>query len=320
MSNLLIKPKLTTAEIRQENLKFYNEIKHGGPVAEKTASNFLNDSVILKALREDGIFRRAINVISLGNMDLDFDPYYPDQPVKFEPVEDLIETYLVHSTDWFQPTQDLWYNSKYFKIRFAPMVSRMLRMDEGQILATKYPIRQMVEGIMKNDFRAREDYTFIDQIERCCARSGNIFMSTNSYMKKEDIGNIARIFSRNKLSMCQLIVNEATMYDIYNWENSEVGSFATDKILENGIMGEGLRFKQYLGQKWIVTNNLDIVPEGVIYATVPQSMLGAFYELLSPEAYVEYKRHVLSISSRQIVGSGIANIYGVAKIMLGSSN
>lgn len=316
MSQLILPRRLSQQEVKASNQMFLNDVKSGDPTRVKEAGTQLNDHLITKVLREDGIFRRAISVLPISNTELDFDPYNPDLPVKYEPVEHLVDSYLVHSSDWLQPSRDLWYHSEFFKIKFYPMTSRRIKMDDAQLLASKYPVRQLVEGIVKNDFLAVEDFQFIDQIERCCMVTGNVYASANTYFKKEDFMNLGKIFSKKRLQMVQVMINEATLYDIFNWDQSEVGSIAINNILEKGVMGDDARFKGYFGIKWLVTNNPDVIPEKVIYATVPQNMLGAFYELQAPETTVEYRDGLVSIQSRQILGRGIANINGVAKIVL----
>jgi hypothetical protein len=128
--------------------------------------------------------------------------------------------------------------------------------------------------------------------------------------------NLAKLFPLQRLSANQIILHENTFYDIIAWQQTEVGSAIMADIVEKGVMGESLKFKSYLGFKWLITNNVDIVPERVLYATVPQRMLGVSYELQGPETYVEFRDGLLSIHCRQLLGRAIANARGVAKIII----
>lgn len=317
MSNTATYAKPAVTDYRAYNDQFLKAVKSGSVGIEKVA-NMLNNQIVLTVLREDGLFRRAFSTIPITNADLDFDFANPDIPTKFEAIENPMNTYLVHAADFLQPSEDLWFQSTYFKIRFFPMVSRKIRMTEPQILAAKYPIRQYLEAQIKNDFLAIEDYQMIDRFERCIAETGMSVTSatTGGLLKKEHIMNLAKLFPTNRLSANQVIIHENTFYDIMAWNQNEVGSVIMADIVEKGVMGESLKFKSYLGFKWLITNNHDIVPEKVIYATVPQRMLGVSYELQQPETYVEYRDGVLSIHSRQIIGRAIANARGVAKVII----
>jgi hypothetical protein len=305
------------SDYRAYNQQFLKAVKSGAQGIEKVAS-MLNDQIVLTVLREDGLFRRAFSTIPITNADLDFDFANPDIPTKFEAIESPLNTYLVHTTDYLQPQEDLWFKSTYFKIRFHPMVSRKIRMPESQILAAKYPIRQYLEAQIKNDFLAVEDFQMIDRFERCISETGLSVTAdpTDGLLKKEHIMNLAKLFPPQRLSANQIILHENTFYDIIAWQQTEVGSVIMADIVEKGVMGESLKYKSYLGFKWLITNNSDIVPEKVLYATVPQRMLGVSYELQGPETYVEFRDGVLSIHSRQILGRAIANARGVAKIII----
>ena len=169
MSNFYAQPVST--DNRPLNAKFLQQAKAGDVSREKMAS-MLNEQIVLKTLKEDGLFRRTFTTIPIQNTELDFDFSNPDIPTKFEAVENVMNTTLVNATDYLMPTEDLWFNSTYFKIRFYPMVSRKIRMTEAQILAAKYPVRSYFEAQIKNDFLAVEDGQMIDRFERCIAETG----------------------------------------------------------------------------------------------------------------------------------------------------
>ncbi len=308
-----------SVDYRPLNAKFLQQVKSGETSRDKMAA-MLNDQIVLKTLKEDGLFRRTFTTIPITNAELDFDINNPDIPTKFEAVENVMNTYLVNSTDYLMPTEDLWFNSTYFKIRFFPMVSRKIKLTEAQILAAKYPVRQYLEAQIKNDFLAVEDYQMVDRFERCIAQTGlslTVTVGSGGLLQKEHVMQIAKMFPQNRLSANHIIIHENTFYDIIGWKQSDVGSVVMADIVEKGVMGEPFKYKSYLGFKWLITNNSDIVPEKVLYATVPQRMLGVSYELQGPETYVEFRDGVLSIHSRQMIGRAIANSKGVAKVIIG---
>lgn len=299
------------------NEQFLKGIKSGAAGIEKTAS-FLNKKIVLTVLREDGLFRRAFTTVPVTSQDLELDFTNPDTPTMYEAVENPMKTYLVHASDYLQPAEDIWYQSKYFKVRFVPMVSRKIKMTEEQIRAAKYPVRQVLEAQIKNDFLAVEDYQMIDRFERCIAKTG-MFISaatTGGLWKKEHIMNLAKIFPPQRLMAYQLIMNEATFLDMFAWTHEEAGSIVLADVYEKGAVGENLRYKSFFGFKFLLTNNSDIVPEKVIYASVPQRMLGVSYSLQDPETYIKFEDGILSIHSKQILGRAISNAYGVAKIVI----
>jgi hypothetical protein len=306
-----------SVDARLYNNNMLNQLKHGmGP--EKMAGLF-NQDIIMKVLHEDGLARRLFSTKPITPDQLDFDPANPDVPTKFEPIEDPLNSYLVNSTDYMQPTEDLWFKSKYFKVTFLPMISRKLKMTETQIMAAKYPIRQYIEAQIKNDFLAAEDFMMIDRFERCIKATTmqtSYTGTASGLFEKEHIMKLLKMFPRQKLAADRLIIHENTFYDIIGWNHSQVGSVIMADIIEKGPMGETFKFKSYFGLKWLITNNIDIVPEKTIYAVVPQKMLGPSYELMAPETFVKFEDGIFSCHSRQVVGRAIANPYGVAKMLI----
>jgi hypothetical protein len=301
----------------QYNTNMLNQLRQPGGT-EKMAGLF-NQDIIMKVLHEDGLARRLFSTKPITPDQLDFDPQFPDTPTKFEPIENPLNSYLVNTTDYMQPTEDLWFKSKFFKVRFYTMMSRKLKMLESQIIATKYPVRQYIEAQIKNDFLAAEDYMLFDRFERCIKKTGmqSSYTGTASGLfDKNHIMKLLKMFSPQRLAADRLIVHENTFYDLIAWDQTSVGSVIMADIIEKGPMGENFKFKSYFGLKWLVTNNSDVVPEKTIYAVVPQKMLGPSYELMAPETYVKFDEGIFSTYSRQIVGRAIANPYGIAKMKI----
>jgi hypothetical protein len=234
----------------------------------------------------------------------------------------MSDSYLAMSTDWLHPTKDIWYQSEFFRIRFFPMVSRKLKMTEQQILAAKYPIREYVEGLIKNDFLAIEDFQFIDNLERMLAQQSILFggnsviTSTNGKLLLSDIADLNKLLIKQRMATDCFILNEATYQDFLKHNNNEAGSLVQKELYDTGLMTPNRQFRSFAGHKFLLTNNSDIVPEKVIYALPPVKMLGKFYQLQMPQMYIKFDKHILEMYARQILGRGIANIRAVAKLVI----
>lgn len=105
-----------------------------------------------------------------------------------------------------------------------------------------------------------------------------VFVEKYSYTKFEPSGYTNS--EHEKLKYANSIIDHIfrTIEIEYLSNNSD---FTTDNILENGI---GLT-KTYFGQKWVVTNNSDIVPEGVIKAL---GLSESNAEVTQPKAFVPF--------------------------------
>lgn len=292
----------------------------GGEGITKQAS-VLNEHLVMGELYEDGIVRRIYDYEKIEPADLDKDFENPNIPTKIVPVEDRLNRYLVRSTDWLQPSRDLWYNGKFAKIRFRPLQSERIKLDKGQILASPFPIRQYLEGLIKNDFLAEEDAEFFERVERCLYARAAVgdnatIQSTNANFLLEDIAELAKVFARSKVPLHCIAINEATFYDILKWTQGDVGSFVMKDLVETGAVNAAVKFKSYAGFKWALTNNPDVIPEKTLYGLTTQQMLGKFYQLQAPQAYIKYEYGVLEISADEVLGREIINTRGVAKLKL----
>jgi len=304
--------ELTEAEL--ENEKLLNLAKHGGKEGLEKIAETVNEEMIFKFVREDGFSRQIVDYKQCTREDLNRDPYNPDVLTKFVPVEDPINGYLVSASDWLQPSKDIWYTSKLHRIRFNPLVSRTFKMSENQIINSPIPIRQYIEGVIRNDFLAVEDGRFMEQVERCLAVSGNIINSPNSSIKPNDIALLKKAFDRMRIPLVTVLCHEATYSDILSWENSLVGSRIMQDLVTKGLMGDDGKYKNLFNLKWITTLNSDIVQEGTLYGFGPNNMLGKFYEFGSPETTVKWEDYILSIKMREVIAQSIVNVNSIAKI------
>lgn len=303
---------LTAAEIENQNL--LDHAKYGGKEGLEKVASIVNEEMIFKMVREDGFSRIIVEYKQVTRDDLDRDPYNIDVLTKFVQVEDPVDGYLVSSTDWMQASKDLWYTSQVYRIRFNPLVSRTFKMTENQIINSMIPVRQYIEGVIRNDFLAIEDTRFMEQVERCIAMTGNTVNSPNATIMPSDIALLKQIFDRNRIPLVTILCHEATYTNILKWENSTVGSIIMADLIKTGLVGEDGKYKNWFNIKWVTTLNSDIVQEDMLYGFGPNDMLGKFYEYGSPETTVKWENYILSIKMREVIAQAIINPNAVAKV------
>lgn len=301
---------LTKEETAAENEQFLNWARTGAKDdfgQEKTAS-LINNEFVPFVLREGGFSRQIVNYEQITTADLDRDPDNLEIPTKFVMVEEpILNGYQAAFTDWMQSTTDLWYKGGIRKIRMLPMISRHFKMTENQIRFSPLPIRQYVEGVIKNDFLEAEDARFMRLVNRCLSVTGNIIPSGNTSLQLSDIVTLRQAFIRLRLPLTTILIHEATYMEMLNWTAQVYGSHVMQDLVENGGMGQDGKYKQFAGMKWVTTMNSDIVKEGRMYGFGPSSMLGKFYDFGAPESFVKYEHPVLGVKMRQIIAQEILN-------------
>jgi hypothetical protein len=92
-----------------------------------------------------------------------------------------------------------------------------------------------------------------------------------------------------------------------------VGSLVLDDIVEHGPKGEEFKYKSWLGFKWVLTNNTDVIPENILYYLPPQRFLGVSFMLAEAEQFLEFRDGILRTNTREIIGRNLMNPRGPIK-------
>jgi hypothetical protein len=279
---------LTERETQLWNANFWSDVSDPSGQGLEKQGSFFNNDVVIPTLYEDGIARRILEGYDpLTPGDLDVDPDNINIPTKFVPVAEDIPYYLVQATDWQQPSRDYRYRGKIIKVRLHPLTSRTVKLTKNEIIASPFPIRQDVEWMRKKDVGAFEDARFFQSVERAIFARENAgdtaaISSGNAKWLLSDIGDLVKIFEANRVPLGCIAVNSVTFADIYKWTYQDVGSNLIEDLYMTGNVSEGIRFKQFAGYKWAITNNADVIPPKVLYGIGPKQMLGKWYTLQNP--------------------------------------
>lgn len=303
----------SVADARALNQGFLQMLREG-PEGIQKAANTINEEIILSILREDGISRRMLLFEPVSSAQLSTDPQNPDIPVMYIPIEAQFNEYLATAVDFMQPSKDLWFRSKVGAIYFKPIKTKTVRLHEGQLLANNYPIRTYVESVMKNDLLAVEDIYLINAIERCVAKNAadNSLVQAGP-LNKDVVADASKAMIRNRLALVTIATNEITYQDVIKWNATEVGSAVMEDIVDFGAKGEEMRYKSWLGYKWVLTNNTDVIAEGVLYYLPAQKYLGVAKMLAEAEQWLEFRDGILSTNTREIIGRNLVNAKGPIK-------
>lgn len=303
----------TLQEVRMRNQGLVQMLRSGPEGHEKVASA-IKEELILNYAREDGLSRRAMPMRPVSNAELTPDANNPDVPAMLVPVEPVLNEYLATSVDFMQPSKELWFRSKVAFVYFKPIKTKTITLTEMQLLANNFPIRSYIESVARNDILAVEDIALIEAIERCVAKfSATNALTSTAPLVKDVIADGAKAMTRNRLNVELILLNEITYYDILKWNSSEVGSLVLDDIVEHGPKGEEFKYKSWLGFKWVLTNNTDVIPENILYYLPPQRFLGVSYMLAEAEQFLEFRDGILRTNTREIIGRNLMNPRGPIK-------
>lgn len=294
-------------DARMMNQGFLNLVKEG-PDGVKQAATGINEDIILTTLREDGIARRVMPFAPITADQLVVDINNPDVPMTTVPVEPSFGEYIAMAVDYMQASKDLWFRTQVAPVYFKPIKTKTLKMHEAQLLASPFPIKTFIESVARNDMLAVEDHFLIGAIERCVAKyaaTNNI--SSLGTLDKDHIADATQAMVNNRLSAEMILVNEVTYLDILRWKSDTYGSHVVKDLVDFGPKGEALKYKSWMGFRWILTNNQDIIAKDTLYYLPSLKYLGIAYMLADAEQWIEYRDGVLSTNTREIIGRNLVN-------------
>ena len=298
---------MSPADIRAANEGFLNLVKEG-PEGVKQASGTINEDVVLTVLREDGIARRVMPFTPITAADLVVNIENPDIPMAVIPVEPAFGEYLAHAIDFMQATKELWFRTQVAPVFFKPIKTKTIKLHEAQLLANNFPIKTYIESVARNDILAVEDIFLIGAIERCVAKfaATNDITSTGT-LNKDHIADANQAMIDNRLSTEMVLLNESTYQDILRWNQNTVGDSTMKDLIDNGPKGEQLRYKSWMGLRWVLTNNQDVIAKNELYYLPNLKYVGVAYMLADAEQWIEYRNGVLSTNTREIIGRNLVN-------------
>lgn len=306
---------LNKEQISAENARFADMLYKGkdvrdddGQTGYQKFASITSEDMVFTRLYEDGFLSQIFQKLPITDSELDIDPENISIPTKYVPLEvPLANGYTAQFSDWMGATQDLWYEGALGKIVMYPIVSRQVKLSENQIRRSPIPLRQFLEGVIRNDMLAVQDKRLMNIVNRCISITGNRFTSPNPYWQLSDLGTLAQMFVDKMIPLTTVLMNEHTYLDSLKWTQSQVGSQVMAQLYEEGAYGTQGKYRSYGNYKIVTTLNQDVVPKGKIYGFGPQSMTGKFYDYGVPVTITEYKDPLTMFKMKCAIGMEILN-------------
>ena len=146
--------------------------------------------------------------------------------------------------------------------------------------------------------------------------NSNLLLSTNSYLRRETLDELAKIFASRQLQLRVVLMHEYDYSSTLRWHADEVGHQTADRITVDGYR------ETTIGGYTIVTTiktNRRLVRPGHIYGFADKSALGKFLQLQAPKFWINKRANIIQMRGWETVGAGIGNVNACAIIMLAGS-
>jgi len=200
---------------------------------------------------------------------------------------------------------------KRYSVPFFKVESDLFTKQEAELLAYEYPITKVIEENSIKDIMFVEDSVFLQASAGAVFNSGKKIVSADTAVSRSNLNKLFKMIDVDKL---QSMVCLMTSVDFDDWQvqqATDVGSPLATEMVVNGY-----KYDTIMRRKLVVTNKVDLLSPGHIYAYTDPKFLGNFFILNDVKFWIKKEADRVFWKSWEYVGMGIANLRSVAKIEL----
>jgi len=265
-------------------------------------------------LREEGVMRRFFGDIErVTTEDTRYQIDHENSDTGYMLLDREPDSYALRLSMRGEPTSEYFRGDKWL-IPFEKFASPVFEKNEMELRNIRIPITDIIRTNVILDMQQEEDIKFFKKCDAAIALSGNLYNSTNSEFKKDDLTKLFNILDINRLKADTIIMHRATLNDVYQWNHTEVGGLITN-IIENGVEQQRIA-----GKRLITTANSDVIAPGHIYVTTEKDFFGEAFDLGNPTFWMQKDKDLLKMASWYFTGMNIGNYKAVGKMVLQSAD
>lgn len=202
-----------------------------------------------------------------------------------------------------------------YAIPFYTISSPLFEKTEQELYAYESPVIKIIEENSVKDIQEVEDKTFIDYSQIAVEAADNVLKvtGTTTLSSKKMLTESFKLLDENRLQTSVILMNNVTFNDVLGLPSEQIGNNLNSEIVQNGYS-----YNQLLGKKLIVTTKSNIVKTGQVWFFADQKYLGNFFILNNTKFWIQKQADLIRFKTWEVVGMGIGNIYGIAKLEFGS--
>ena len=200
---------------------------------------------------------------------------------------------------------------KRYAVPFFKVESDLFVKNEAELLAYEYPITKVIEENSIKDIMFVEDSVFMAAVAGATYNSGKKIVSADSIVSRKNLNSLVKMIDVDKLQSTTLLMTNVDFDDWHIQPATEIGSPLASDITVNGY-----KFDTILRRKVVVTNKVDLLAPGKVFAFTDPQFLGNFFILNDVKFWIKKEADKVYWKSWCYEGMGIANLRSVAEIDL----
>lgn len=257
-------------------------------------------------LREDAICRKILPPVPVTKEDCQRSTEHDTLTI----VKDIAPDAEAVSLTFRGKPDHRYIQGKRYEIGLYKIASPMYTKTEAELLAYEMPITSLIEEDIVKMMQYEEDVNFFNQCKDIVANNGK---SQNVSTESGKINKAALTVLFNMLDGDSLepscVVMSATTFNEWAEQGSEVFDQGSWDVAVKGYTEPTI-----LGRKIYVTRKEDIVPKNTIWTFAAPEFLGHFFTLDDAKFWVDSRADEFFMQGWEMLGVGIGNTKGIAKI------
>lgn len=200
---------------------------------------------------------------------------------------------------------------KRYAIPFFKVESDLFVKNEAELLAYEYPITKVIEENSIKDIMFVEDSVFMNVSNGAVTTSGKKIVSADTAVNRSNLNKLFKMIDVDKLQSMLVLMTNVDFDDWHVQPATDVGSPLASELTINGY-----KYDSIMRRKVVVTNKVDLLSPGHIFAYTDPQFLGNFFILNDVKFWIKKEADKVFWKTWQYVGLGIANLRSIAKIEL----
>jgi len=284
------------------------------PGMEKNALDAVNEFT-RTTVREDGIYRRIIPPVDVGNDDLDrqVDTDKPVIIVDKEPGSPAAVS-LPFAT---LPT-NVYIRGPRYRVMFDRIVTPKFQKDIDELRTWQMDIRQVLSDNAVKDMLAEEDSKFLTAVNTALVGADTIVPLSGVIQWETIFGGITRDTlqesfkimpkTSSHLEVNTVLVNNVTVREVMKWGRDEMGGSHSEDLMMNGWSE-----RRFMNVDWIVSIKRNLVPDDTILMFADPRFVGKSYVLEDSTMHIKREAFMIEFFNYETIGGSIAHTGGLAR-------
>lgn len=200
---------------------------------------------------------------------------------------------------------------KRYALPFFKIESDLFSKQEAELLSYDYPITKVIEENSIKDIMFVEDSVFLKYAAAATNTTGKKIASGDTAINRSNVNTLVKMIDGDKLQATLILMTNVDWDDIHILPGTDVGSNLASEITVNGY-----KYETFMKRRIVVTNKVDLLAPGRMFAFTDPAYLGNFFLLGDVKFWIKKEADRVYWKTWEYLAEGFANIRSIAEIQL----